>query len=170
VVRGELATAASVVALSRRANRLFVRNTDMVFAQNGWGKHDVQQAKGKKTAAVPVPTRIGDPSTIKHVFLIVRGNRGYNQLFGDMGKSNGDPTLTQFGRKTTPNQHALAGQFGLHDNVHDIGTNSADGRNWLMEGDNPEYTESSAGEYQRSYDTEEDVLGHQRSGFLWTAV
>ena len=39
-----------------------------------------------------------------------------------------------------------------------------------MQGDNPEYTESSAGEYQRSYDTEEDVLGHQRSGFLWTAV
>ncbi|MGH3291082.1 MAG: hypothetical protein ACRDP7_04695, partial [Trebonia sp.] len=42
--------------------------------------------------------------------------------------------------------------------------------NWLMQGDNPEYSESQAGEYQRSYDTEEDVLGHQRSGFLWTAV
>ena len=39
-----------------------------------------------------------------------------------------------------------------------------------MQGDNPEYTESSAGEYVRSYDTEDDVLGHQRSGFLWTAV
>src|SRR5262249_1336569 len=42
--------------------------------------------------------------------------------------------------------------------------------NWLMQGDNPEYSESDAGEYQRTYDTEEDVLGHQRSGFLWTAV
>ena len=39
-----------------------------------------------------------------------------------------------------------------------------------MQGDNPEYTESSAGEYQRSYDTQQDVLGHQRSGFLWTAI
>jgi YVTN family beta-propeller protein len=144
--------------------------TDTVFAQNGWGKNDVQQSTGKKAAAVPVPTRIGDPSTIKHVFLIVKENRGYDQLFGDMGKGNGDPTLTQFGAKTTPNQHALAKQFGLYDNTYDVGTNSAEGHNWLMQGDNPEYTESTAGEYQRSYDTEEDVLGHQRSGFLWTAA
>ena len=117
-----------------------------------------------------MPTRIGDPSTIKHVFLIVKENRTYDQLFGDLGEGNGDPSLTQFGEKATPNQHALARQFGDYDNVYDIGTNSAEGHNWMMQGDNPEYTESSAGEYQRSYDTEEDVLGHQRSGFLWTAV
>ncbi len=121
-------------------------------------------------AAVPVPTRIGDPSTIKHVLLIVKENRTYDQVFGDIGKGNGDPTLTQFGEKATPNQHALARRFGLYDNVYDVGTNSAEGHNWLMQGDNPEYSESEAGEYQRSYDTEEDVLGHQRSGFLWTAV
>ena len=138
--------------------------------QNGWGKNDVQQAKGSKAAAVPVPTRIGDPSTIKHVFLIVKENRTYDQLFGDMSEGNGDPTLTQFGEKATPNQHALAKQFGLYDNVYDVGTNSSEGHNWLMQGDNPEYSESDAGEYQRTYDTEEDVLGHQRSGFLWTAV
>jgi phospholipase C len=124
---------------------------------------------------VPVPTRIGDPSTIKHVFLIVKENRTYDQQFGDIGKGNGDPTLAQFGtntagQKITPNQQALAEQFGLYDNTYDVGTNSAEGHNWLMQGDNPEYTESSAGEYQRSYDTEEDVLGHQRSGFLWTAA
>ncbi len=119
---------------------------------------------------VPVPTRIGDPSTIKHVFLLVKENRTYDQVYGDMGEGNGDPTLAQFGAKVTPNQHALAKQFGLYDNIYDVGTNSAEGHNWLMQGDNPEYTESSAGEYQRSYDTEEDVLGHQRSGFLWTAV
>ena len=146
------------------------RDTATVFAQNGWGKNDVQEASGHKAAPVPVPTRIGDPSTIKHVFLIVKENRTYDQVFGDMGEGNGDPSLTQFGEKTTPNQHALARQFGLYDNVYDVGTNSAEGHNWLMQGDDPEYTESSAGEYQRSYDTEEDVLGHQRSGFLWTAV
>jgi YVTN family beta-propeller protein len=144
--------------------------TDTVFAQNGWGNNDVQQSSGSKAAAVPVPTRIGDPSTIKHVFLLVKENRTYDQVFGDMPQGNGDPTLTQFGEKATPNQHALAKQFGLYDNIYDIGTNSAEGHNWLMQGDNPEYTESSAGEYQRSYDTEEDVLGHQRSGFLWSAV
>ena len=87
-----------------------------------------------------------------------------------MPEGNGDASLAQFGENVTPNQHALARQFGLYDNAYDIGTNSAEGHNWLMQGDNPEYTESSAGEYQRSYDTEEDVLGHQRSGFLWTAI
>jgi YVTN family beta-propeller protein len=163
-------TTASLTRFTLPRDRDIARDTAMVFAQNGWGHNDVQQAQGGRAKPVPVPTRIGDPSTIKHVFLIVKENRTYDQLFGDIGEGNGDPTLTQFGAKTTPNQHALAKQFGLYDNTYDVGTNSAEGHNWLMQGDNPEYTESSAGEYQRSYDTEEDVLGHQRSGFLWTAV
>jgi YVTN family beta-propeller protein len=163
-------TTASLTRFTLPSDAEIARDTATVFAQNGWGKNDVQQAGGRTAAPVPVPTRIGDPSTIKHVFLIVKENRTYDQLFGDMREGNGDPTLTQFGEKTTPDQHALARQFGLYDNVYDVGTNSAEGHNWLMQGDNPEYTESSAGEYQRSYDTEEDVLGHQRSGFLWTAV
>ncbi|HEY7043586.1 MAG TPA: YncE family protein, partial [Nocardioidaceae bacterium] len=144
--------------------------TDTVFAQNGWGKKDVRQKEGEKAKALPVPERIGNPSPIKYVWLLVKENRTYDQVYGDLPQGNGDPTLTQFGNRATPNQHALAKQFGLYDNVYDVGTNSAEGHNWLMQGDDPEYTESSAGEYQRSYDTEEDVLGHQRSGFLWTAV
>ncbi len=163
-------TTASLTRFTLPSDKDIAKYTDTVFAQNGWGNNDVQQSAGPKAAAVPVPTRIGDPSTIKHVFLLVKENRTYDQVFGDMPEGNGDPTLTQFGEKTTPNQHALAKQFGLYDNTYDVGTNSAEGHNWLMQGDNPEYTESSAGEYQRSYDTEEDVLGHQRSGFLWTAV
>jgi YVTN family beta-propeller protein len=145
--------------------------TPMVFAQNNWNSNDVLEASGgHKAAPVPVPYRIGDPSTIKHVFLIIKENRTYDQLFGDLGEGNGDPKLTQFGEKATPNQHALAKQFGDYDNFYDVGTNSAEGHNWMMMGDDPEYSESQAGEYQRSYDTEEDVLGHQRSGFLWTAI
>ena len=147
--------------------------TPKVFAQNGWGPADtdVKHTHGHRhVPAVPVPRRIGDPSTIKHVFLLVKENRTYDQVYGDMPEGNGDATLAQFGQQTTPNQHALARQFGLYDNVYDTGTNSAEGHNWLMQGDNPEYTESSAGEYVRSYDTEEDVLGAQRSGFLWTAI
>jgi YVTN family beta-propeller protein len=163
-------TTASLTRFTLPSDRDIARDTATVFAQNGWARHDVEQAIGRRAAAVPVPTRIGNPSTIKHVFLIVKENRTYDQLLGDIGEGNGDPTLTQFGEKTTPNQHALSKQFGLFDNTYDVGTNSAEGHNWLMQGDNPEYTESSAGEYQRSYDTEEDVLGHQRSGFLWTAV
>ncbi|HET7048528.1 MAG TPA: alkaline phosphatase family protein [Solirubrobacteraceae bacterium] len=168
-------TTASLTRFTLPSDWEIAGDTATVFAQNGWGKSDVQQANGHNARAVPVPTRIGDPSTIKHVFLIVKENRTYDQVFGDIGEGNGDPTLAQFGtntagQKVTPNQQALAKQFGLYDNTYDVGTNSAEGHNWLMQGDNPEYTESSAGEYQRSYDTEEDVLGHQRSGFLWTAA
>ncbi|MCW2757896.1 MAG: phosphoesterase, partial [Nocardioidaceae bacterium] len=144
--------------------------TTQVFAQNQWGKNSVAVAKNSKATPVAVPVRLGDPSTIKHVFLLVKENRTYDQIYGDMAEGNGDASLAQFGAKVTPNQHALAKQFGLYHNLYDVGTNSAEGHNWLMQGDNPEYTESSAGEYQRSYDTEEDVLGHQRSGFLWTAI
>lgn len=93
---------------------------------------------------MPVPQRLGDPSTIKHVFLIVKENRTYDQVLGDVPEGNGDPSLAQFGENVTPNQHALAKQFGLYDNTYDIGTNSAEGHNWLMQADNPEYTESSA--------------------------
>ncbi|HEX2893835.1 MAG TPA: bifunctional YncE family protein/alkaline phosphatase family protein, partial [Marmoricola sp.] len=147
--------------------------TPQVFQQNGWGAADtdVKHATGgHRVRPVPVPRRIGDPSTIKHVFLLVKENRTYDQVYGDMPEGNGDASLAQFGQQVTPNQHALARQFGLYDNTYDVGTNSAEGHNWLMQGDDPEYTESSVGEYTRSYDTEEDVLGHQRSGFLWTAI
>ncbi|HEV7195964.1 MAG TPA: phosphoesterase, partial [Pedococcus sp.] len=163
-------TTASLTSFTLPTDQQIGRYTSTVFAQNAWGRNDVKQAGGDKAAAVPVPVRVGDPSTIKHVFMIVKENRTYDQVYGDDSRGNGDPSLVQFGQKVTPNQHALAKQFGLYDNLYNIGTNSAEGHNWLMQGDNPEYTESSAGEYVRSYDTEDDALGHQRSGFLWTAV
>ncbi|MFC9629999.1 bifunctional YncE family protein/alkaline phosphatase family protein [Streptomyces mirabilis] len=145
--------------------------TGKVFQQNGWTRGSVSLAHGKgNQKQVPVPGRLGAPSTIKHVFMIVKENRTYDQVFGDMPQGNGDPSVTQFGENVTPNQHALASQFGLYDNTYDIGTNSAEGHNWLMQADDPEYTESSAGEYTRSYDTEDDALGHQKSGFIWTGA
>ncbi|WP_439377184.1 alkaline phosphatase family protein [Amycolatopsis lexingtonensis] len=145
--------------------------TAQVFKQNGWTNGAVQVATDNgHRSPVPVPARLGDPSTIKHVFLLVKENRTYDQVLGDDPRGNGDPSVTQFGENVTPNQHALAKQFGLYDNTYDIGTNSAEGHNWLMQADNPEYTESSAGEYLRSYDTEDDALGHQSSGFLWTGA
>ncbi len=145
--------------------------THKVFTQNGWNGGSVLLADGRgKAHPVPVPLKLGDPSVIKHVFLLVKENRTYDQVFGDIPIGNGDPSLAQYGENVTPNQHALALQFGLYDNTYDIGTNSAEGHNWLMQADDPEYTESSAGEYLRSYDTEDDALGHQKSGFLWTGA
>ncbi len=167
---GTHSTTASLTRFTLPSDLKIAKYTATVFAQNGWGKKDVTKAHGPKAKAVAVPKRLGDPSTIKHVFLLVKENRTYDQVYGDIRSGNGDRTLAQFGQKATPNQHALAKQFGLYDNTYDVGTNSAEGHNWLMQGDNPEYTESDAGEYIRSYDTEDDVLGHQRSGFLWTAA
>ncbi|HEY4023690.1 MAG TPA: alkaline phosphatase family protein, partial [Pseudonocardiaceae bacterium] len=91
-------------------------------------------------------------------------------VYGDIPQGNGDPALVNYGENVTPNQHALASQFGLYDNFYDVPTNSAEGHNWVTQADDPEYTESSAGEYTRSYDTEDDVLGHQASGFIWTGA
>ncbi|KOV67567.1 alkaline phosphatase family protein [Streptomyces sp. MMG1121] len=164
-------TTSSLTHFTLPDDRTIRSQTAKVFRQNGWTPGSVELTKGRSHARpAPVPARLGDPSTIKHVFLIVKENRTYDQLFGDMPQGNGDPSLAEFGDNVTPNQHALAEQFGLYDNTYDIGTNSAEGHNWLMQADNPEYTESSAGEYARSYDTEDDALGHQRTGFLWTGA
>ncbi|MEU0388833.1 alkaline phosphatase family protein [Streptomyces chartreusis] len=164
-------TTSSLTQFTLPSDRVIRSQTAKVFQQNGWSAGSVALAKGhSRVTPQPVPARIGDPSTIKHVFLIVKENRTYDQVLGDVPQGNGDPSLTQFGENVTPNQHALAEQFGLYDNTYDIGTNSAEGHNWLMQADNPEYTESSAGEYTRSYDTEDDALGHQKTGFLWTGA
>jgi len=170
---GTHSTTASLTRFTLPGDEEIQKYTQTVFQQNGWDGSSVKEATAAEAAKIPavaVPKRIGDPSTIKHVFLIVKENRTYDQVYGDMKQGNGDASLAQFGAKVTPNQHALASQFGLYDNTYDIGTNSAEGHNWMMQGDNPAYTETSAGEYKRSYDTEADVLGHQRSGFLWTAI
>ncbi|MFC0032579.1 alkaline phosphatase family protein [Micromonospora chaiyaphumensis] len=163
-------TTSSLQRFTVPSDKAIRSETGKVFSQNGWTGGSVKLARGSKAKPVPVPQRLGDPSTIKHVFLIVKENRTYDQVFGDDPRGNGDPSLAQFGENVTPNQHALARQFGLYDNTYDIGTNSAEGHNWLMQADNPEYTESTAGEYIRSYDTEDDALGHQRTGFIWTGA
>ncbi|MCL2514522.1 MAG: phosphoesterase [Microbacteriaceae bacterium] len=170
---GTHSTTGSLTKFTLPADKQIAKYTATVFAQNGWTNTDVKEASGNsasKVAPVAIPARIGDPSTIKHVFMLVKENRTYDQVYGDVAQGNGDAALAQFGAKVTPNQHALATQFGLYDNTYDIGTNSAEGHNWLMQGDDPAYSETSAGEYTRSYDTEEDVLGHQSTGFLWTDV
>jgi YVTN family beta-propeller protein len=77
-----------------------------------------------------VPTRLGDPSVIKHVIYVMKENRTYDQVLGDLGRGNGDPTLAIFGEKVTPNHHALARQFVTFDNFYCDGEVSADGWTW----------------------------------------
>jgi YVTN family beta-propeller protein len=81
-------------------------------------------------AGNPIPGRIGQPSPIKHVFYIIKENRSYDQVLGDMKEGNGDPGLVLFGDSITPNQHAIAREFVLLDNFYVDGEVSADGHNW----------------------------------------
>jgi YVTN family beta-propeller protein len=80
----------------------------------------------------PIPSKVGNPSPIKHVFYIIKENRTYDQVLGDMPQGNGDTSLVLFGAKITPNQHALASEFVLLDNFYVDGEVSADGHQWSM--------------------------------------
>jgi hypothetical protein len=80
----------------------------------------------------PIPRRIGDASPIKHVLYIIKENRTYDQVFGDMKEGNGDPNLCLFPERITPNHHRLARQFVLLDNFYCDGEVSADGHEWSM--------------------------------------
>jgi DNA-binding beta-propeller fold protein YncE len=80
----------------------------------------------------PIPGKVGEPSPIKHCIYIVRENRTYDQVFGDMKEGNGDPNLCIFPEKITPNAHRLARQFVLLDNFYVDGEVSAEGHEWTM--------------------------------------
>src|SRR5258708_15514052 len=75
-------------------------------------------APAEAPAGSPIPRKVGDPSPIKHVFYVIRENRTYDQILGDLEKGNGDPTLCLFGEEATPNAHALAREFVLLDNFY----------------------------------------------------
>jgi DNA-binding beta-propeller fold protein YncE len=80
----------------------------------------------------PIPSKVGGKSPIRHVIYIIKENRTYDQVFGDMKEGNGDPNLCLFGEKVTPNHHKLARQFVLLDNFYVDGEVSADGHQWSM--------------------------------------
>jgi hypothetical protein len=80
----------------------------------------------------PVPKKVGDPSPIKHCIYIIKENRTYDQVFGDMKEGNGDPELCIFPEKVTPNHHKLVREFVLLDNFYVDGEVSADGHQWSM--------------------------------------
>jgi len=120
---------------------------------------------------VPVPTSPGEKSFFKHVIYIIKENRTYDQVFGDMAQGNGDASLCTFPREVTPNHHALAEQFVLLDNFYCNGTLSADGHQWTDEGYVTDYLEKSYGGWVRSYPYDgDDALAYASSGFIWDAV
>ena len=109
-----------------------------------------------------------DPSRIKHVFYIIKENRTYDQVLGDLAQGNGQPSLVQFGRNVTPNHHALAERFVLLDNFYAAGDQSALGHQWC--------DEAYANDYVHKYgNARNDFAGsnpmaYAPTGFLWDHV
>jgi YVTN family beta-propeller protein len=121
----------------------------------------------------PVPSRPGDPSPIQHVLYIVKENRTYDQVLGDLGRGNGDPKLTLFGETVTPNHHKLAREFVLLDNFYVNADVSADGHNWSTSAIAPDYVQkmwpNSYGRRRRLYDYEGgEPAALPPAGYIWT--
>lgn len=125
--------------------------------------------------ARPVPERTGEPSVFKHVVYIIKENRTYDQVLGDMPEGNGDPELCIFPERITPNQHRLARDFALLDNTYCSGILSADGHQWADTGFATDYMERSFAGFPRSYpdgmeDKNVDALAYAPSGFIWDSA
>ncbi len=108
---------------------------------------------------------------IQHVFFIIKENRTYDQVFGDIAKGNGDPKLVFYGRDITPNHHALAEKFVLLDNFHTGGAISFDGHHWLMQAFVSDYVERAFASSPRGYAWNmADALTVSPAGFFWQSA
>ncbi len=122
----------------------------------------------KNVAPRPVPERIGEPSVFKHVLYIIKENRTYDQVLGDMPQGRGMASLCIFGDSVTPNQHQLARDYSLLDNYHVSGKSSAEGHHWASAGIVTDYTEKSVRAWFRSYPhVLYDAMVYQKKGLIW---
>ncbi len=141
-----------------------------VYANTPYQKEKELLAEGE--AGNPIPSRVGDPSPIKYVFYILKENRTYDQVFGDMKEGNGDTTLCLFGEKYTPNQHKLAREHVLLDNFYVDAEVSADGHNWSLGAHANDYLEKTwpTGYGRRGGTTEgmgRRAIANDKDGFIW---
>lgn len=133
---------------------------------------DARQPARSGQPARPVPERVGEPSVFEHVVYIIKENRTYDQVLGDVPEGNGDPSLCVFGAQITPNQHKMVREFVLLDNIYCSGILSADGHQWSDTAFATDYMEKSFAGFPRSYpdgmdDTDVDALAYAPSGFIW---
>jgi YVTN family beta-propeller protein len=147
--------------------------TSQVFTNNHWDlAQNIASASGgsPKTKPVAIPAKIGDPSLIKHVFMIIRENRTYDQILGDVAAGDGEPSLAVFGGHDTPNAHLLVQRFPLLDNFYDPSRQSADGHQWITEGMAPYADDIQSPDWVRSYPggNAGDALAYQNKGFLFS--
>jgi YVTN family beta-propeller protein len=155
--------------------------THQVFENNHWDlRENIWSAGGgnRHEREAAIPRRIGDPSKIKHVFVIIRENRTYDQILGDVVGGNGEPSLAVFGDgsaaqsefsyEVTPNAHHLVQRFPLLDNFYDPSRQSADGHNWIMQAMAPYSDDIQSPDWLRDYPSNGgDALAYQKKGHLW---
>ncbi|MDQ2679688.1 MAG: hypothetical protein M3Y21_01505 [Candidatus Eremiobacteraeota bacterium] len=127
------------------------------------------------TWTAPAQTVVHANGPIKHVIYIIKENRSYDQVLGDLAHANGDPNLVWFGEKITPNQHAMARRFGIFDNAFANAQVSADGHNWTDAGFANDYLErfwpADYGGRRDPYDFESEVgASVPHGGYLWDAA
>jgi YVTN family beta-propeller protein len=122
--------------------------------------------------ARPVPERVGEPSLFKHVVYIIKENRTYDQVLGDVKTGNGAPELCVFDERVTPNEHKMVNEFVLLDNTYCSSILSADGHQWATTAFATDYMEKSFAGFPRSYpdgmeDDDTDALAYSPAGFIW---
>ncbi|MBC7888902.1 MAG: bifunctional YncE family protein/alkaline phosphatase family protein [Ferruginibacter sp.] len=141
-----------------------------VYKNTSYTKERELNAGGEK--GNPIPMKVGDPSPIKHVFYIIKENRTYDQVLGDLPQGNGDAGLVLFGEKITPNQHKLVKEFVLLDNFYADGEVSADGHNWSTSANATDFLEknwvTSYGARGGTYPGEgKRAVANPKKGFIW---
>jgi hypothetical protein len=152
--------------------RTLAEMSKTVQENNAYVQKLVANQSGKKLSSkTPVPQVPTQRSYFNHVVYIIKENRTYDQVFGDIPQGNGDIKLVHFGREVTPNHHKLAETFILLDNFYCSGILSADGHQWTDEAYVTDYIEKFFGGFTRSYPYDgNDALAYASSGFIWDNV
>ena len=160
---------ASVSVIPFPGNSALKAYTDTVIAVNDLSRAVKSLEKPDPSAAPKtVPERIGEPSLFKHVVYIIKENRTYDQVLGDMKQGNGDPGLCVYGSEVTPNIHKLAEDFILLDNFMASGKSSAEGHQWTDASIVTDYIEKNVRAWFRSYPhVQTDALVYAPTGFIW---
>ncbi|MBI1226053.1 MAG: hypothetical protein GC192_12530 [Bacteroidetes bacterium] len=153
------------------ANELAVYSK-LVYENTPYKKEKEMLAEGE--AGNPIPMRVGDASPIKYVFYVIKENRTYDQVLGDVKEGNGDPALCLFPEKITPNQHAIVRDFSLFDNFYVNAEVSADGHDWSTAAYANDFNEktwpTSYGGRGGNYDFEANrPIARPRGGYIWDA-
>jgi YVTN family beta-propeller protein len=167
-IGGMLKGSLSVIAMPDAAT--LAEYTKLAYENTPYTKEKETTSDGE--AGNPIPKKVGEASPIKYVFYIIKENRTYDQVFGDVPGGNGDTSLCLFPERVTPNHHALAKQFVLLDNFYVDAEVSADGHNWSMAAYANDYVEknwpTSYGGRGGTYDYEGSrAIAYPKNGFIW---